>query len=64
MICEKLSYMPAFMQTVFCSIIQMQRKAMTDHCNTYDLIIYVFLEDMELIYSVCNVIEVISANVV
>jgi len=39
MICEKLLYMPAYMQTVFFTIMPVQLKTMTDQD---DLIIFVF----------------------
>lgn len=63
MIREKLLYMPAYMQTVFLNIMPMQLKAMTNQGDNYVLIIFVFVGDLEAISTVCNVVEVISANV-
>jgi hypothetical protein len=55
--------MPAYMQTVFLNIMPMQLKAMTNQGDNYVLIIFVFVGDLEAISTVCNVVEVISANV-
>jgi len=42
MICEKLLYMPAYVQTVLFNIMPMQLKAMTNQGDNYVPIIFVF----------------------